>query len=473
MEILPVPQNGPLPIGTTVDSFDKGLVAYLAALGLPTEKVLVAVAERGKVLLNLPDVVRQLRGTGITDAHYVSKFVAACGAGLFDAALNFIWDETVKNLRKKVATFDLEYFFKSALTDPDRLKKLQTEEDLQRIDDWELIRGAHLTGILSDIGYRHLDYIRNMRNWASAAHPNQNELTGLQLVSWLETCIREVIGQEPSGPVIAVRQLLDNLRNHTLTSGDIPPISQNISLLPADLSTSLVRTIFGMFVDPKLSATTKQNIRWIASSVWQQTPEQIRSELGTRYVVYAANADLPRKEAAKDFLQIVGGLTYLPEDTLIVELSERINNLLTAHNGFNNFHNEPAHAKALFNTVPDTGLIPEAVKHNFVKTVLMCFIGNGYGVSIAAYPYYEQLVARFHDSEAWIVAQLLQDEEVASRLQLADCQRRFRKLVDTLLTKSTNPNVAEILSYIQSRTDPQFSTIGRTSEFKALLTKKK
>ena len=25
-----------------------------------------------------------------------------------------------------------------------------------------------------------------MRNWASAAHPNQSELTGLNLISWLE-----------------------------------------------------------------------------------------------------------------------------------------------------------------------------------------------------------------------------------------------------------------------------------------------
>lgn len=32
-----------------------------------------------------------------------------------------------------------------------------------------------------------------MRNWASTAHPNQNELTGLQLIEWLETCMRSYI----------------------------------------------------------------------------------------------------------------------------------------------------------------------------------------------------------------------------------------------------------------------------------------
>jgi len=32
-----------------------------------------------------------------------------------------------------------------------------------------------------------------MRNWASAAHPNQNQITGLQLIGWFETCTKEVI----------------------------------------------------------------------------------------------------------------------------------------------------------------------------------------------------------------------------------------------------------------------------------------
>ena len=53
--------------------------------------------------------------------------------------------------------------------------------------------GAKEIDMISDVGYQHLDYIKYMRNWASAAHPNQTEVTGLQLISWLETCIREII----------------------------------------------------------------------------------------------------------------------------------------------------------------------------------------------------------------------------------------------------------------------------------------
>lgn len=160
---------------------------------------MVSCVERGRVIANLPSVIEQIPFARLPQSVYISKFVAACGAGLFDAALNFLWDETVKNLRDKVARFDLDYFYDSVVTSPERRKKLKSQEDLAELDDWELVRGCHLTGILSEIGFKHLDYIRNMRNWASAAHPNQNALTGLQLVSWLETCIREVIGKEPTG----------------------------------------------------------------------------------------------------------------------------------------------------------------------------------------------------------------------------------------------------------------------------------
>ena len=34
--------------------------------------------------------------------------LAAVGAGLFDAALNYLWDETIAEFRRRVARYDLE-----------------------------------------------------------------------------------------------------------------------------------------------------------------------------------------------------------------------------------------------------------------------------------------------------------------------------------------------------------------------------
>jgi hypothetical protein len=55
-----------------------------------------------------------------------------------------------------------------------------------------------------------------MRNYASAAHPNQVQLTGLQLADWLETCIREVITLPPDWIAAHTGRLLANIRSHAM-----------------------------------------------------------------------------------------------------------------------------------------------------------------------------------------------------------------------------------------------------------------
>lgn len=464
-----VVQHPRTEIQSGVDQFTVGLTNYLQSLDLPSDRVLVKVDERRKVILNLPDVVSLLSTESRRNAVYVSKFIAACGAGLFDAALNFLWDETIANLREKVSRFDLEYFFSSVVTDENRRSKLKISQDLEKLDDWELIRGCHLTGVLSDIGFKHLDYIRNMRNWASAAHPNQYELTGLQLISWLETCIREVISKEPVGAVIEVKRLLNNIRTTSLSSSDVEPIAANIDLLQEDLATSLLRTIFGMYTDKNMAAIAKNNIKLIASSVWNVAPDEIKYEMGLKYSTFAANAEIDRKNLAHDFLTLVSGLSYLPQDTLAIEVNEKINNLFLSHIGFNNFYNEPPHAKLLAAYIPDTGKIPDSVRKNYVKTLIMCRIGNGYGLSWAACEYYNSLIDRFQESEIKHVVYLIFDKDIISRLQFSDCADRYKEICQKLKDRTVNQKLKNAIDLIVNATETQLPNIGKTSEMKRIL----
>ena len=207
-----------------INTFSSSLEAYLVSLNLPNERVLVEIKERRIVIGNMPIIIDHLNPDQCQRALYISKFIASCGAGLFDSALNYLWNETIVNLRSKVIRFDLDYFFDSTIGNSKKRIDFKSEKDLEKLDDWELIRGCRETGIISDIGYKHLDYIRDMRNFASAAHPNHRQITGLQLLSWLETCIIEVLAKEPEGPVLEFRKLLQNIRTQTLTKNDAIPI---------------------------------------------------------------------------------------------------------------------------------------------------------------------------------------------------------------------------------------------------------
>ncbi len=142
------------------------------------------------MLGNVENALARLAGEDRVRSYYVSKMIAVVAVGLFDAALNYLWDETVSSFPPRVAGYDLGYFFDLAVSSPDRRKQLSTVEDLARVDDVDLLRACREIGLISAVGHAQLDHIRYMRNYASAAHPNQVELTGLQLAQRLETYIR-------------------------------------------------------------------------------------------------------------------------------------------------------------------------------------------------------------------------------------------------------------------------------------------
>ncbi|HBR75035.1 MAG TPA: hypothetical protein DEA78_15330, partial [Cyanobacteria bacterium UBA11159] len=390
-------ETSSVALATTFDQLSTSLSTYLGYLGLPAESVLVGVDERRTVVRNMPYVVPALTESQRSGAMYISKFAAACVVGLFDAALNNLWDETIRNLRVKVVQFDLDYFYDTAIADANQRSKFKDESDLEKLDDWVLVRGCRETGIISDIGYRHLDYIRDMRNHASAAHPNHNELTGLQLISWLETCIKEVLGKEPGGAAIEVKRLLRSVREETLSASDVPPIAEAIVRLPEDLAHSLLRTAFGMYTDSRLDAGIRNNIRFLAPEIWEVCSEDARYEIGLKHGSFSANGEVSRSNLARDFLTIVSGLAYLPSNTIAVEITDALEALLAAHNGWNNFYNEPSPARLLQAFVPASGNIPDSVLGKYVRILTMCKIGNGYGVSSGAESIYDNLINRWSD----------------------------------------------------------------------------
>jgi len=448
--------------------FHVGLSKYLTLLGLPTRDVLVSIRERLIVVQNLPTVVDQMSAAQREAASYLSKFTTAVSTGLFDAALNYLWDETIRNLRSKINQYDLQYFLDTAISDPATRIKFQTEADLQKIPDWELIRGCQEIGLISDLALKHLDFIRDMRNFASAAHPNQNQLTGLQLVQWMDTCIREVLTKDPSGPAIEAKRLLRNLRERELDASSAKPINQAIAALDSDLLAPLLRATFGMFVDPKLPARARENLRLVRRTIWRGCSDPIRYEIGLKNASFRAHGETDRAELAREFLEGVEGLTYLSESDLALEISSAIEGLMMAHNGWNNFYQEPAMVSALAKLVPESGNVPDSVRVRYVKSITLCKLTNGNGVAIGAESKYDRLIRTWQDKDILTFLSVLQDAEIRSRLQFRLCSIKLHEVVETLKSRTSNALALDALKFIanykpdaagNSVSDSRFSSI--------------
>jgi len=438
----------PRKISVDVDQFSEKLCGYLVQIGLPTNGVLVEIRERGTVLQNMPLIAEILTEEQRDRAHYISKFIASCSVGLFDAALNYLWNETIVNLRNKVARFDLEYFYDSALGDSKKRSEFRTEEDLLKLEDWELIRGCHETGIITDLGYKHLNHIRDMRNFASAAHPNHTQLTGFQLLGWLDTCIREVLAKEPTGPVLTIRTLLGNIRNETFSPRDATPIVASIQTLPQDLVNSLLKALFGMYTDERLEVTVRNNINLIAESAWIQSNEATKNEIALKYAYFSANAEISKRDLAKQFLTIVNGLGYLTEDQLAIDIKDCLDSLLSSHTGFNNFYNEEPHAKTLSKYIPKTGVIPSSVRAYYVKVIVICKMGNSYGVSYTAEPYYNTMIEKFQTAEIVELLRLLNDKEIIVLIDSEKRANRYKEILNSVKEKTSDNKVKKAIKTV-------------------------
>lgn len=453
---------------TTVGEYQLQLGNFLTYMGLPKDNIFVDVSQRKKVIENLPPIVATINMKEREVFLYISKFIAACSSGLFDAALNYLWDETINSLRKKIDLFDLEYF-KNTLDDEDSKKKIKTIDDLKKIDDWCIVRGCSAIGIISEIGFKHLDYIRDMRNWASAAHPNHVQLTGLQIISWFETCIIEVIGKEPSIPAIQAKKLLHNIREEVLNQDDINPIEQALKNAPTDIIITIFKTVFGLFIAPETKVEVKNNIRFIAKTLWSVLPEEQRREAGIKNANYAVNADIARRDGSREFLETVEALSYLPSKTLNLEMYQSIQMLKNAHFSSNNFYNEAPYARLLRKYIPENGYIPEEVRFEYVKTITLCHVGNGWGVAWTASAIYDELLEKFTEKEFKVLISLFKDSDFSSRMQFKQCVNIYRNYLKIINDRIVSETIKRLIGHILNQTDGQLPNLGKTTEYNDLL----
>lgn len=280
----------------SIDGFNQPLARYLRELNLPTENVLYPIEERKSVIEALEDALSELPYDERTKSHYLSKFTVAIAAGLFDGALNYLWNETIGALRDFVATFDLQYFYSVLSKINNRYENLRGKEDLEEVSDHDLLEACRRVGLLSDVNYRRLEQINYMRNHASAAHPNEQELDAYEMLGWLRTCLRHAINAEPDPPVIRVKQLLANIRESVIPDRDIPQIGKEVSKMGQERVDDLLWTLFGMFTDPQVDSDARTNIKKLGQHVWDAASEDRKHEVGARFGVFRKNAEVERKK---------------------------------------------------------------------------------------------------------------------------------------------------------------------------------
>lgn len=435
-------QNSIVPRITAIEAitnFEVSLAELVKFHGLPFDDVLVDVDERATLLTNLGAGLKPIAIGERGNSYYLSKMIAAAASGLFDAALNYLWNETIAELRKRVSRYDLKFFFDVAVKHQDKRKEFQDEQDLQLLTDFDLLAACLSIGLISDIGHRKLNHIRDMRNHSSAAHPNHTEITGLELASFLRQCIDYVIVLDLPSGTVEIRALLNTIRTTTFTQEQASITAKFFSELPPQQTEALAKGLFGLNLDSGSIQTTRDNTRLLWPPLWNELEPSAKFAFGTRIATYLANGDHKSATVAREIYDTGSDAgAFLPDNVRLPELDDAIEQLRTAHRGWDNFRNEYSPARRLSNLIGEIGDIPEAISTELVKAIVEVYLGNAYGISDASQQYYISIIKGFGRDEAVTAMKLYNDPIIRGCLESDRPAKRWKLLLELLAPKLIN-----------------------------------
>lgn len=458
--------------GTELAADSNVFTNYLKELGLPTNNIIADTKERNVVMTNLQSFLHTLSEDEKCEARYLSKFVGATAVGLFDAALNYVWNEVVLNLRKKAILYGLDLFFDAAVGGPNR-EYYKSEEDLSGLKDIVLLDTCRKLELISDVVYLKINHILVMRNEVAASHPNVENIGGYELLGWLQTCVKDILQDKPSESAIKIKALVDNLRaktdiidEHTkkLFEGEL----QNLATPHVQ---NLLISLFGMYVAPNTEVILRKNIALISKSVWDNAPEHIKYKIGIMLDGYRTNLQQDKVERASEFLTTVNGKSFESLSSKFIALDSLVEKLENTHNAWDNFHHEPAVIREILSYIKEIKDVPPEVLPRLIKIVVKCRLGNGVsyneGVSPAAKPLYDKFLSLLDDGNIKFVIKTLNAPDVRSKLQILRCQNHLSSILNILLKNSISDRLKEVLNYLLADVS-QASKAFSKKEFKEL-----
>ncbi|HEM2905648.1 TPA: hypothetical protein ACHVAL_001167, partial [Streptococcus suis] len=381
-----------------------GFERYLEQYGLPTDNVIASESERQLMQKMLPQILENMPQEHKTNARYLSKFVAGAAIGLYDASLNFVWNEVMIKIYQKIIRYGVEIFFNSAVSESDK-ELYKSEEDLPHLKDRVVLDHCKKLGLISQALYLRLTHILDMRNHVGASHPNDDQIRTSELLGWLQTCIDDVISEKVNTHAITVKSIIDNTKSREsfFSQIDKEQFENSIKELSPQFIANLTDTLFGIFVSENYKGKQfiLENFLSLLIISWKYTTDTFRYSLGERLDVFRGQLNEYKINQAELFFEKVNGKRYYSTDHKIIQLSVKCEQLKNAHYNWDNYANETPIAREVLHLAPTPSDVPEMRKDLLIETFLLCRIGKNVsyqkGVSPGGRLYYDKFFQKFDE----------------------------------------------------------------------------
>ena len=406
------------------------LTQITGALGVPRD-VVAQDDQIGHAWSQLPRLVRRIP-PHLRDERIVRACIAVA-TGLFDAAINYIWNAAILALREKVRDFGL-HVIPQILDD-----RSFDEASLVDLKDADLLELCHKLNLITSQAYHFLDQCRATRNSYSVAHPSDGTVDEDEVVYFISQCQKYALSNVQHARGVDTKALLGSLSAAKFSADQLNEWETRVRGTFDAQRQLIFGMLHGVYCDPDAGEVARVNALELCKRVQDELTPSAQSVLLDRHQDYRAKGDEKRHRASQQFFQHVGLMALLSEAEVHRLITSASKDLLRVHNGWSNFYNEPPFADRLVQLTRDIG-VPRSAQPAFVEAVITCAVGNPYGVSDGAVPSYRSLVSSFSPREISLMLDLPRSQKlVASRMKHhAGCKANYRALVG-LLDRSSVP----------------------------------
>ncbi len=311
-----------------------------------------------------------------------NKIVKAFDNELYDMAAEYIWSRTISTLKKNIMKFG-EEFVAEMLDRPD----ISSVED---ISEYEVITLSSDLGFINQTAkIEFMQFSEIIQHYMSNEDPD--EAFPLTKVSDIvRSCVKHVLGFEKVEYEISFVSFRNRLRTEYIIEGH--EIYTQLKLAPYFYKRTVFKTMMNLAKTTKDSAEREiilNNMISIFVEIWSALSSEEKWVIGRSYAQCLSDGDNKLLIALKSVLLKVKGFDYVPENLRSNTYIIAAKDLLSAHQGMNNFYNEPSKAKYLAQM---GNSIPAPAFGNCMTAVLACKLGNSYGISWDAQTYLDEIL---------------------------------------------------------------------------------
>ena len=290
-EIQPIHHEVNLPAIPDQQFLD--IASLTSALGIPRE-VLAPDEEIAQAWVSLPRELRQI--TANVHGELIARMCVSVRAGLFDGAINYIWNATVLHLRQRMREFGLPVVSQI-------LQQNFEEANLVDLQDSELIIFCLKLNLITESGFFFLNQCRETRNNFSAAHPSMGTINDREFITFLNRCVRYALSDESSPVGVDIRAFISAVKNDRFAENQLAAWIGRLNATHDSQRQLLFGMLHAIYCDPSSPEPSRLNCLDLCSAYQSGFTSATKSDLIDRHSEYLAKGDTPRHNASQQFFR--------------------------------------------------------------------------------------------------------------------------------------------------------------------------